>query len=755
MAAVSVATTSTKEPAKTLLGLPLHRWIPYVLLALSVGLAITASWYLSSSASATTEAEFLASVDETRRQIDSGLNTYFEAVRAGAVLLTANNEISGAEFRGFVAGLQLAQRYPGLDSIGFAPRVSRPDLRTFLRTMHLDGVERVRVWPRGRRAEYYPTLFLEPSSPDTAQAIGFDLATDPTLSEAMTRARDTGMPAISGRLMVTAEAGPGWRGHCVLFIPVYRTGRPSHDAATRRRALVGFVFSPLDSESLFQQVSGTTARAVSFEVYDGAHETSGTLLSKPNQPASGRYRSSGLMEVGGREWLVIISSVGATLPVGSEPARSTLLGGLLLALMLFVITRAQVRAWETAVRHEAELRAAALAMKDSEAQARAANRAKDEFLATLSHELRTPLNAMLGWVSMLRLGTVREERRDHALEIIERNARHQAELIDDLLDVSRIVTGKLRLQLRPLALAPIVAAVADSLRPSAEAKAITLHRPYVTDTFAICGDADRLHQMVWNLASNAIKFTPEGGHVYIELTRDVSHIVLSVRDTGAGIATEFLPHVFERFRQADSSTTRAHSGVGLGLAIVRHLVDLHGASIDARSDGPGRGAEFVIRFPAATALTEISPRATPVLTPRLDGVRVLVVDDDPGTRELLTEALGAKGAQVTAADSARQALDLLHADGADVIVSDIAMPAEDGFWLMRRIRSLPTNASRIPAIALTALARAEDRAQVEEAGFQMHLAKPVKLGELQAGLATLVAQQATHDGPALTTSDRS
>ena len=313
-----------------------------------------------------------------------------------------------------------------------------------------------------------------------------------------------------------------------------------------------------------------------------------------------RYESTQSVHVAGRDWLLRARSADEPVGLVSQTARQTLAAGIVLAFMLLWVTRAQVRAWETAARHEAELRASEQALRASESQARAANRAKDEFLAMLSHELRTPLNVVLGWISMLRLGTVREDRAARALEIIERNARQQAELIDDLLDVSRIVTGKLRLELRPVALAPIVSTAVESLRPTAQAKGITVSCAPFPDESTIRGDADRLHQIAWNLISNAIKFTPPNGHVWVELTRDEHHVTCTVRDTGIGISAEFLPHVFERFRQADSSTTRAHSGVGLGLAIARDLVELHAGTIEVRSEGRDRGATFVVQFPTVT-----------------------------------------------------------------------------------------------------------------------------------------------------------
>jgi signal transduction histidine kinase/CheY-like chemotaxis protein len=460
------------------------------------------------------------------------------------------------------------------------------------------------------------------------------------------------------------------------------------------------------------------------------------------------------VQVAGRNWRIALRSSGAPVGVVSPAAWRTLRGGLVLSLLVFLITRGQVRAWETAALHEVELRASEQTLRQSESelqrmvarernarsQVEAADRAKDEFLATLSHELRTPLNMVLGWLTMLRTGSMREDQRAYALEVIERNARLQAQLIEDLLDVSRIVMGQVRLALCPLAPAPTVSTVLESLRPTAEAKGVTLHPPLALETAKIWGDASRVQQVLWNLLSNAIKFTPSGGHISVELTEDDHHVHVCIRDTGIGIPADFLPHVFERFRQADSSTTRAHRGVGLGLSIVRDLVELHGGSIEARSEGANRGAQFVVSFRTVSASAETS-RGT-VDTPRspiLDGVRVLVVDDDAETRDLLSRALTITGARVTTAESARQAFEQLRTEGADVLVSDIGMPEEDGLSLMRRIRSLSGGPGRIPAIALTAYARAEDRAQAIDAGYQLHFTKPVELAKLQAGLATLVA----------------
>jgi signal transduction histidine kinase/ActR/RegA family two-component response regulator len=745
---VGLLVTNTQRPGRRLRKLFLRRSVPYGLFALTCGLAAAASWYVSSTTVATAEAqarsEFVADAEQMQRQMQAGVDTYLEVVRVGAVLFGGDNEMNGADFRRFVSGLQVLERYPGMEGIGFAQCASRQNLARLLRIIALDG-NRVRAWPPPAQANVCPTIFLEPGTDRNAAAVGFDLASDPALAEAMTSARDTAQAAATRKLTDVSVWQKGWQGDIVIFMPVYRFAASLSSIAARQQALIGFVFSPLTSERLLEHVLASRRPSIAFDVYEGGLAVPNRLLGQSGAgAATPRYESVRSIHVAGREWVLRMRSTDEPVGIASDTALQTLVAGILLALMVLWVTRAQVRAWENAARHEAELRASQEALRESESQARAANRAKDEFLAILSHELRTPLNVVLGWVSMLREGSVREDRAARALDVIERNARQQAELIDDLLDVSRIVTGKMRLELRPVACAPIIAAVVESLRPTAQAKAVTITLAPFPEESTIRGDADRLHQIAWNLLSNAIKFTPSNGHVWVELTRDEQHVTLAVRDTGIGIAPEFLPHVFERFRQADSSTTRAHSGVGLGLAIARHLVELHGGTIKVDSEGRDRGATFTLQFPAvpvSAVTTHTAPLAAfaPRPAPRLDGIRVLVVDDDPNTLDLLTEALGTTGARVTAAASAPRALEQLNSARVDVIVSDIAMPGEDGFWLMERIRALPGDVGRTPAIALTALARREDRARALAAGYQMHLAKPVELGELQAGVANLAA----------------
>jgi PAS domain S-box-containing protein len=399
------------------------------------------------------------------------------------------------------------------------------------------------------------------------------------------------------------------------------------------------------------------------------------------------------------------------------------------------------------------------------ARAEEANRLKDEFLATVSHELRTPLTAIIGWSHMLEQTPLDEETARHAVTVIRRNAEQQRQIVEDILDVSRVVTGQLRIETERVELAPVVQAAIDAVRPAAESKGIRLRAAF--DPWAVvAGDPHRLQQIAWNLLSNAVKFTPAGGEVRVAAERLLTHVRIEVSDTGQGIAPEFLPYVFDRFRQADSSTTRRHGGLGLGLAIVRHLVELHGGTVQAYSAGEGQGATFTVHLPLsldagptkpaalggearARTVAEVSAsggEAGAQPPPPLLGVRLLLVDDDEDTLEMLVLFLRRAGAEVTAATSAVAALDALERARPDVIVADIGMPEVDGHEFIRRVRSHDAaQGGQTPAIALTAYARAEDRARALSSGFQAYLSKPVEPQALVAAIVNLAGRAAPRE----------
>jgi signal transduction histidine kinase/ActR/RegA family two-component response regulator len=389
------------------------------------------------------------------------------------------------------------------------------------------------------------------------------------------------------------------------------------------------------------------------------------------------------------------------------------------------------------------------------AEAEASNRMKDEFLATLSHELRTPLNAIVGWAKILRSGKAQDEDVEEGLSAIERNSQVQAQLIEDLLDISRITSGNLRLEVQRLHLIDVIEAAMAAVMPAATAKGVRIHKVLDSLAPAVMGDAARLQQIVWNLLSNAVKFTPKGGQVQVLLERVNSHVEVSVIDTGMGIRPEFLPHVFDRFRQADATTTRRYGGLGLGLAIAKQLAEMHGGSVRAKSPGEGQGATFTMTLPIAVLHPEppekgkarpkkFEPTNDYCQDGALKGVKVLVVDDSPDARQLIRRVLTRCEAEVAIASSAAEARELIETFEPHVILSDVGMPGEDGYDFIRQVRA-KHSAKELPAAALTAFARVEDRKRALRAGFQTHVSKPVDPEELTAVIASLAGRTVTHE----------
>lgn len=408
----------------------------------------------------------------------------------------------------------------------------------------------------------------------------------------------------------------------------------------------------------------------------------------------------------------------------------------------------QIGQFQELKRAEEKLAQLLVRERSARADSEKANRLKDEFLATLSHELRTPLNAVIGWSRMLRSGRLDKESKNHALEVIERNAWAQKQIIEDILDVSRVVTGKLQLKLAPLDLKSVAEAALDAVRPALEAKEIKIETDYQDSSRIIQGDFDRLQQVVWNLLSNASKFTPPGGRVVLHVKDYGGFAEIQVSDTGPGVSPDFLPHVFERFRQADGSTTRTHGGLGLGLAIVRHLVELHGGTISVHNVETGSGAVFTIKLPLPSG--ELQPQPTlddatrspdvPEILDLLD-LRILVVEDDRDARDLINLELTGHGAKVTGVETTAEALELFEREKFDVLISDIGLPDTDGYKLIRQLRKQKDDKGEsIPAIALTAYARAQDRLQALAAGYNAHVAKPLEPLELVTVVKSLTGR---------------
>ena len=699
------------------------------------------------------------------------MNAAVALLRSSAGLVAATGRMKAVDLRSFAASIDLAKSYPGVRAIAWSRRIAATERDALFRTLRSEGVPDFDIRFEPERDEFEPVVALAGEATGPVR-LGDDMYREPAQRAALERSRDDDTSTL---LPPGTQAGaPRWLWLC---IPVYRDGRTAGTTAERRAQLLGYAFALLRPADLFAGALEQEAAAqIQYAVYDGSIETAESLLYQspttlPAAPGAVALRKT--MAIGGRTWTLVLRHPPAIASLLHAPALLAMLAvGVLTSLLLAVAVRERARTREALSRYAAALRRArrALAplrsaynhalngMRDSErrrtrllareralrAQAEAANRAKDEFLATLSHELRAPLNAILGWTQTLLDGRTTKSSLLRALVQIEESANIQARLIDDLLNVSDIVAGRLRLDVQPLRLSTAIGAAVDSLRPAIDAKGIRLLSSYAEDADCIRGDPVRLQQVAWNLLSNAVKFTPRGGEIRLTLQKIGLEVEIAVVDNGEGISARFLPDVFKRFRQADASSKRRHGGLGLGLAIVRHLVELHGGTVTAASAGIGRGARFTVRLPIAAptpsppaAPAAAAPLALPARVdtprPRLDGLRILSVDDDRNTREMLQESLQRAGAAVLSVSTAAEALAVLPSFRPDVLVSDIGLPDQDGYEMLRQLRTRPAaQGGATPAIALTGYARPQDQQASAEAGYQAFTPKPVHLDELFA-----------------------
>ena len=697
--------------------------LPWLVFAVFVTLTLLVTSYVWRTSRAADRARFDNAVQTTRDAIAARIETYVNVLTATRGLAVSDPAIPRDELRAYIRSLNVQRRYPGIQAIGLSLRVPLEEIDRLEQELRREGNRGFRVWPSGTRLEYHPTVLLEPLDRGNVRAMGYDMLTDSERRAAMERARDTGRPAATGvvPLIVDPQRGPGF----LIYTPVYSTGTTPATLTERQTTLIGFIYAPLLPQDFFDGIFPSQERPeIGFEIRDDNE----LLYRTIRLPADPRFVAEDRMAFAGRTWSVRWISQRSGGGGVALITAATLLGGVAISALLFLLIATQLAAREQAEQTAARLR-------ESEAALQRANQAKDEFLATLSHELRTPMTSIMGWSQMMSDDLDRESARQ-AIDAVRKSAKVQAQLIDDLLDVSRITAGKMRIETKPVELRPVVAAAIDTVRATAVAKQIELAHD-LQPNVCVTGDAQRLQQVVWNLLSNAVKFTSAGGKVFVSVRDEGNDAVIEVRDTGQGIDPAFMPHLFERFRQADSSTTRAHMGLGLGLAIVHHLVELHGGTVAAESKGVGHGATFRIRMPllrregAAAAPERYEPDEA-----ALRGVRVLVVDDDEEVRGYVAAVFRGSGAEVLVASSARQALDLLGEWAADVVLTDLAMPVADGFDLLHWIRSSPLNRVRtVPVVALTAFAMPEDRQRVLDGGFQGFVAKPVEPSHLRAAVA--------------------
>jgi two-component system, OmpR family, sensor kinase len=585
----------------------------FPLTVLLIALAATglAATLMSRAIHAVDRQRFELAVDGLHDRIIARLDTYMGMLRAGAGVAGGADMLSAEEFTAFTDQLDLRERYPGIQGIGFTARITPDRLAAVIAAQRQSGDETFRVWPEQPRDEYHAILYLSPLDRRNREAIGFDMFTEPTRREAMARARDTGEPAASGSVQLVQEIDeedrqPGF----LIYMPVYE-GRGVPDTVEARRSrLRGFIYSPFRAHDLFLGILGRNPNPrAGFALFDGEPGSSTLLYETGGDDSAQRFRITRSLDVAGRTWTTVMFSSGAferSSSMGFVPwvAWGGIAVSCLLAWVVWLQTRARERAEMFRARAEEAVEHLRKAERSLQAQARTAeriSRVKDEFLTTLSHELRTPLNAVLGWSHMLNGMDLDEDRRREAVGVIFRNAQIQAKLVDDLLDMSRIITGRLRLEMQPVDLRDIIRAAIDVVRPTADAKRVRVQVDAGPAEVPVMGDSARLQQVLWNLLTNAIKFTPAEGSVTVRVTPGSDQVTLSVTDTGAGIRADFLPHVFERFRQGEARTAGTHGGLGIGLSIARSLIEMHAGSIRVESPGENAGATFSITLPLNAA----------------------------------------------------------------------------------------------------------------------------------------------------------
>jgi signal transduction histidine kinase/CheY-like chemotaxis protein len=708
---------------------------PWTVLLVFLLITALATKYVWDSSRLADRTRFTSATQTTRDAIRFRIETYVNVLRAATGLFAANRAATRDEFRAYVRHLDVQRRYPGVIGIGLSLRVRPDGVARVVADMKANEFPEFRIWPQSPRPEYHAIVVIEPLDERNRSALGFDLHIEARRREAMDRARDTGEAVATACVRLISQIDPNRPRGFAIFLPVYKVPVTPSTLAERRDKLYGFVYAPFRAADLFSATVGSQVRPeVRFIVSDGPDVL---YDSDPNQQGTPRFTALTTVPVAGRQWSIRFQSERTGVGAPFWVAAATFVGGLAISFLLFSVLRLHGRG-----RLQAE--ATAERLRRSEAELLRANQAKDEFLATLSHELRTPMTAILGWSKLL-ADDLDEETKAMAIDSIQKSGRAQAQLIDDLLDVSRITAGKMRIDPKPIDIAPIVSTAVEAVMPVARAKGVTIGKNIGSGALMVNGDASRLQQVVWNLLTNAVKFTPSGASVDVSLRPDDGNVVLTVSDTGQGIEKDFLPHVFERFRQADSSTTRAFTGLGLGLAIVHHLVELHGGRVVAESEGIGKGAKFSVRLPMIQGGAAAVPPADNARgRASLHGIDVLVVDDDPSVREYASAVLRMGGARVRTAPSAREALESIGATIPDVVITDIGMPEMDGYALLRMIRESPDpRVAVLRVIALTAYARSDDRDQIAEAGFDGLLTKPVEPETLRSAVAAIPVRQNT------------
>ncbi|QRN96579.1 CHASE domain-containing protein [Archangium violaceum] len=722
--------------------LPRHL-MPWAVFALSLLLTCGVSLLLKANVRARDEARFENLVQAASDRIQRRLDTYVALLEGTEGLFATQHDVTPTEFSEFVQLLRVQIQYPGIQGIGFSRRFSpqeRPEVEHWARTK--GAQPDFHVWPEVPGDELHSIVFLEPRDARNQAAMGYNMYSEPTRREAMARARDTGRPALTAKVTLKQEIHEEKQAGFLLYLPVYRGGRVPATVEGRREELVGFVYSPFRAGDLLRGIFGTERQPrVAFELYDGPAVDPENLLHRSSGarplPDAPMFTTTTRLTVAGRPWTLTFAS----LPVFTETAAGRLvlpvsMAGVLVSLAFFFMSLAQVRARREAERSADGLRVALGERARVEEQLREADRRKDDFLAMLAHELRNPLAPVLTAVQLMERKLEEGQDIGRERDVVERQVHHMRRLVDDLLDVSRVTRGKIQLQKRPVELVAAVGRALEAARPFSESRAHTLSARLPLVPVWTEADPVRLEQVFTNLLHNAAKYSERGGRITLSLAREGGEAVVRVEDTGMGIPAEALPHLFEPFMQVARTLDRAQGGLGLGLTLVKQLVEMHGGRVEAASEGVGRGSVFTVRLPLLPeARVPVEPEdARPEREMPSARRRVLVVDDNVDAAELLGEVLELDGHQVTVVHDGPAALELVGGVDPDVVFLDIGLPGMDGYEVARRMRQRPGGAD-LMLVALTGYGQASDRQRSHEAGFDTHLVKPVELDTVRALVA--------------------
>ena len=587
--------------------------LPYLVLAVSIILTLGITYIFYQSALGKDQIRFNTNVNRIQNTIEERISLYIVLLKSGRGFIKANEDIKRRDFANFVGSLELDKNYKGVEGIGYSIVFKPEEKADLIKRMQTEGFTDFKLFPESEKQSYQSTIFLEPLNEANRNAIGFDMSSEEKRRIALENARDTGEPAATSQVILLQETTPEVQKGFLIYLPVYKNEVFPETIEARRENLRGFIYSPFRAGNFLKEIHDiTNINDLRVKIYDGELSADSLLIasniqqtSSPTPTINERLATQNQINVAGRMWTIeyeTLPDFNVQSSLGWTPLIFT--GSIAFSLILFGLTY-----WEAASRvkvqkiagelFESENQKRKLLVKEKEARQSAefANRAKDEFISVISHELRTPLNAIAGWSRILRANHISRDKRHTALEKIEKNLRHQTELIDDMINYSQMIADSSGIKKQNFVVSEIFNEVFDEMKPAAEEKHIHFENDNTLNGCVLTGDKEKMKILFGNLLSNAVKFTPEGGNVRAELKKNNGEINLSVQDTGIGIKNEFLPHIFEQFRQADSTITRKHGGIGLGLAISKHIVKLHNGTIEAKSKGEGAGTTVVVKIP--------------------------------------------------------------------------------------------------------------------------------------------------------------